>query len=67
MSKKSEQRVVTLDPYEQGMVIFALNEARNEMLADKKPTDFVDDVLIKVIDAPNAKNRDRDRDRDDER
>ena len=62
MSNKLEQRVVTLDPYEQGLVISALNDTRNDMLDGKKSTDFVDDVLIKVIEAPCAKNRERERD-----
>lgn len=57
---REERKVMTLDPYEQGVLITALNDKRNEMLKNKKPTDIVDDVLLKVIDAPNKKVRIRD-------
>jgi len=54
---KEEKRIVTLDPYEHGVVINALNEQRNDLLAQKRPTDAVDDILLKVIDAPKKKGR----------
>ena len=57
---REQRRVITLDPYEQGFIITALNDKRNEMLKDKKPTDIADDVLLKVIDAPSKKVRVRD-------
>ena len=57
---KEERRVLELDNYDHGMVITALNDKRNVMLKEKKPTDIVDDVLLKVIDAPSKKVRVRD-------
>lgn len=57
---KEERRVLTLDNYDHGMVITALNDKRNVMLKEKRPTDIVDDVLLKVIDAPSKKVRVRD-------
>ena len=57
---KEERRVLTLDNYDHGMVITALNDKRNGMLKEKRPTDIVDDVLLKVIDAPSKKVRVRD-------
>ncbi len=57
---REERRVITLDPYEQGVLITALNDLRNDKLEDHKPTDTVDDVLLKVIDAPTKKVRVRD-------
>jgi hypothetical protein len=57
---KEERRVLTLDNYDHGMVITALNDKRNVMLKEKRPTDIVDDVLLKVIDAPSKKVRIRD-------
>ncbi|HZK38779.1 MAG TPA: hypothetical protein VFD23_01340 [Clostridia bacterium] len=57
---KEERRILTLDNYDHGMVITALNDKRNLMLKEKKPTDIVDDVLLKVIDAPSKKVRVRD-------
>jgi hypothetical protein len=52
-----EKRVLTLDKYEQGIVINALNDFRNDLIEDKRPTDAVDDVLIKAIDAPTKKRK----------
>ena len=57
---KEERKILTLDNYDHGMVITALNDKRNLMLKEKKSTDVVDDVLLKVIDAPSKKVRVRD-------
>lgn len=57
---KEEQRIVALDPYEEGAVITALNDMRNKELEDKKATDFVDDLLLKILHAPQKKVRVRD-------
>jgi hypothetical protein len=54
---REEKRVLTLDRYEQGIIINALNDFRNELMEDKRPTDAVDDVLIKAIDAPTKKEK----------
>ncbi len=58
--EKTQHKVVILDPYEHGFIITALNDKRNEMLKERKPTDIADDVLLKVIDAPSRKVRVRD-------
>ena len=54
---REEKRVLTLDRYEQGIIINALNDFRTELMEDKRPTDAVDDVLIKAIDAPTKKEK----------
>ena len=54
---KEEKRVLTLDKYEHGVVINALNKMRNDLIGEKRPTDAVDDVLLKAIDAPTRKVR----------
>lgn len=54
---KKEKRVLMLDKYEHGVVINALNEMRNDLLEEQRPTDAVDDVLLKTIDAPVKKVR----------
>lgn len=54
---KEEKRVLTLDKYEHGVVINALNEMRKDLISEKRPTDAVDDVLLKAIDAPTKKVR----------
>lgn len=33
-------RVLTLDPYQHGVVINALNNLRNDLIEDKRPTDI---------------------------
>ena len=59
---KEERKILTLDPYEQGIIVTALNDMRNGKLKDRKPTDAVDDVLLKAIDAPTRKIRMQERD-----
>lgn len=54
---KQEKRVLTLDRYEHSVVVNALNEMRNDLLEEERPTDIVDEVLLKVIDAPAKKVR----------
>lgn len=53
--EKKEKRVLTLDKYEHGVVINALNEMRNGLIGEERPTDIVDEVLLKTIDAPTKK------------
>lgn len=52
--------MLTLDHYEHGVVINALNEMRNDLLEEERPTDILDEVLLKVIDAPTKKEKRRD-------
>ena len=63
---REERKVLTLDPYEQGIVVTALNDMRNGKLREHQDTAAVDDVLLKAIDAPSKKIHVRDRERDDE-
>ena len=53
--EKQEKRVLTLDKYEHGVVINALNEMRNDLIEEERPADIVDEVLLKTIDAPSKK------------
>lgn len=57
---KEEKRVLTLDKYEHGIVVNALNEMRNDLLEEQRSTDIVDEVLLKAIDAPTKKVKCRD-------
>ena len=52
---KEEERVLELDRYEHGVMVNALNELRNDLIEEKRPTDAVDDLLLKTIDAPTRK------------
>ena len=38
-----------LDEYEQGILINALNLLRNQQIREKRPTEPVDELLVKII------------------
>ena len=57
---KEEKRVLELDRYEHGVVINALNEMRNDLIGEDRPTDIADEILLKTIDAPTKKVKSRD-------
>lgn len=52
-----EEKVLTLDPEEHGLLVNGLNHFRNECLREGKPTEDVEDLLLKAIDAPPKKKR----------
>lgn len=55
----SERVVITLDDFEHRLMIGGLNSFRNGLILDDKPTDDIDDLILKVIDAPTRKERRR--------
>jgi hypothetical protein len=57
---KEEQKTISLDVYEEGAVIEALNKIRTEQLESQKSADFVSDLMLKIIQAPTKKIRGRD-------
>lgn len=57
----NERRVIEVDDFEHRVMMEALADRRNDYIAEKKPTDDVSDLLLKVIDAPTKKNKKRDR------
>lgn len=61
-----EKRILEMDHYEHGVVLNALNAYRNDVLAEGRTTDLIDEVLLKAIDAPTKKGKHR-RSRGDER
>lgn len=46
---------LALDDYEHSLLIHALNDKRNELIQNGKYTDAVDEILVKVIEAPKKK------------
>ncbi len=52
---KEEIKVLELDKYELGILINALNEFRNKLIKEGKETEYVDEVLLRAIDAPPKK------------
>ena len=46
---------VALDDYEHGIVIRSLNDERTKLMQQGKTSDAVDDLLVKVGNAPHRK------------
>ena len=49
--------VVALDSFEQRLMVSALTDFRNDLLREEKPTEDVDGLLLKAIDAAPQKER----------
>lgn len=62
MTGMSEKRVIEVDEYQHGLIINSLNDKRNELVEQGKDTEFVDDTLIEVMDAPMKREKKRHRD-----
>ena len=56
---RDEKRVVTLNSFEQRLMVQGLNDFRNDALRDGKPTEDVDNLLLQVIDAPTKREKRR--------
>lgn len=57
---KEEQKTISLNAYEEGAVIEALNKIRTEQLERQKSADFVSDLMLKILQAPAKKTKSRD-------
>lgn len=58
----SEKRVIEVDEYQHGLILHSLNDKRNKLVEQGKDTEFVDDTLIEVMDAPMKREKKRHRD-----
>ena len=54
---REKRLVVVLDDFDHRVVIRALNDLRTNQLSEQKPTEDVDQLLIRVIDAPQKHAR----------
>ena len=54
-----EKKVLTLDEFEQRLMVSGLMDFRNDLLKDDKPTEDISDLILKVIDAPTKKEKRR--------
>ena len=43
-------RKLEIDEYEQGILINALNLLRNQQIRERRPTDPIDELIIKIIE-----------------
>ena len=52
---RNQKYYIAIDDSERRIILNALNALRNKLLAQDRYTDAVDDVLIKVVNAPIKK------------
>ena len=43
-------RKIEIDEYEQGILINALNLLRNQQIRDRRPTDPIDELIMKIVE-----------------
>ena len=49
-----EKKVITLDDFEQRLMVSGLMDFRNDLLKEEKATEDSSDLILKVIDAPSS-------------
>ena len=54
-----EKKVITLDDFEQRLMVSGLMDFRNDLLKEEKPTEDINDLILKVIDAKTKKEKRR--------
>ena len=52
---RDKKYYIALDDFERRVVVNCLNEMRNNLIANGKYTDAVDEVLLQIIDAKQKK------------
>lgn len=52
---RNQKHYIAIDENERRIILNALNALRNNLLAEGRYTDAVDDFLIKVVNAPVKK------------
>ena len=52
---KEKKYYIALDDFERRVVVNCMNEMRNQFIADRKHTDALDEVLLKVIHSKQKK------------
>ena len=57
----NEEYNVTLDSFEWRVLVRGLSDIRNIRIAENKPIEDLNDVILKIIDTPPVKNKWRDR------
>ena len=55
---KEIKRVILMDSFEHRLAVKGLTEFRNRLVSENKPTEDMDKLIIKVIDAPSRKAAD---------
>lgn len=50
-----DKRVLVLDKYDHRLLVKTLCDKRNELIEKGEPTDLIDEMLLKTVDAPTKK------------
>ena len=51
------QRIMTMDDFEHRLLVGCINKARTEYMEEGKPTEDINELLIKAIEAPTKKEK----------
>lgn len=54
---REEKYRLELDEHEQGILISILNDRRNDLIRQSRPTDAVDELILKAAKAPKKKDK----------
>ena len=52
-----EKRVIEVDDFDHRLMVNGLADFRNDLIRDERPTEDVDELLLKIIDAPTKKEK----------
>lgn len=56
---RDEKRVLSINDFEQRLMVRGLTDFRNGVIRDGRPTEDVDSLILKVIDAPPKRRKGR--------
>lgn len=59
MKGVEDKRIIEVDEYQQRLIIGSLNDKRNELVSQGRDTDFVDETMLDVMDAPTRSGKKR--------
>ena len=51
------KRIMTMDDFEHRLLVGCINKARTEYMEEGKPTEDINELLIKAIEAPRRRGR----------
>lgn len=52
-----EKRVIEVDDFDHRLMVNGLADFRNDLIRDERPTEDVDELLLKIIDAPTKREK----------
>lgn len=52
----ADKRVMTMDDFEHRLMVSSLMTCRNEYLREEKPTEDLNELILKVVKAPHKRD-----------